>query len=296
MSGQAWYRHNPRDFLDGVVGMTPDTIGAYIVCLDLIYARGGPIPFDARWLSGCMGCSTRAATALVERLIRAGKLALECGNLTNIRATSELQEQAERTQKLAENGAKGGRKVGERSANENETSMKNGAYVDISTTSLKPGLSIREEKREDKKGVSNDTPREGVCEGVASEWNDMAKRTGLALVTALNKPRRAAIAARLAEHGRAKFTEAIAAVERSPFCLGESGRWKASFDFLLQPSSFLKLIEGNYDASKGNYRNGCQPSATDIAMARLAQLTADEQSGMGDSGAQGLRLLAQHSR
>lgn len=38
-----------------------------------------------------------------------------------------------------------------------------------------------------------------------------------------------------------------------------------------------------------------QPSATDIAMARLAQLTADEQGGMGDSGAQRLFLLAQHT-
>jgi hypothetical protein len=77
----------------------------------------------------------------------------------------------------------------------------------------------------------------------------MATRTGLSLVTSLSKQRRAGITARLAEHGRDKFTEAIAAVERSPFCLGETGKWRASFDFVLQPSSFLKLIEGNYNGN-----------------------------------------------
>ncbi len=76
MSGQAWYRHYATKFLDGVVGMPPDQIGAYIVVLDLIYARGGAIPNDTRWLSGHMGCSTRAAGALVLRLIQRGKLSL----------------------------------------------------------------------------------------------------------------------------------------------------------------------------------------------------------------------------
>ncbi len=90
MSGQPWYRHNPRDFLDGIVGMTPDLIGAYIVTLDLIYARGGPIPNEPRWLGGVMGCSSRAATSLVDRLIAGGKLSLVDGKLSNVRAENEL--------------------------------------------------------------------------------------------------------------------------------------------------------------------------------------------------------------
>lgn len=179
MSGQSWYRHSPRDFLDGVVGMTPDMIGAYIVCLDLIYARGGPIPFEPRWLSGCMGCSTRQASALVERLVAAGKLVLADGKLANQRAETELQEQAERSAKLAENGAKGGRKVGERSSNENETSAKNAPDVAISTTSQKPGSSIREEIRREKKdranALSNLDAREAAFEDF---WRAYPKKAG----------------------------------------------------------------------------------------------------------------------
>jgi hypothetical protein len=79
-------------------------------------------------------------------------------------------------------------------------------------------------------------------------WNAMAKRRGLPQVGKLTEERRKRIGARFAEHGPDAFTEAIAAVERSPFCLGDSnGGWRADFDFLLQASSFTKLIEGSYD-------------------------------------------------
>lgn len=177
MSGQSWYRHNPRDFLDGVVGMSPDMIGAYIVCLNLIYARGGPIPFEPRWLSGCMGCSTRQATALVQRLIDAGKLTDIGGQLTNERAASELQDQAERSAKLAENGAKGGRKLGERFANQNETPAKNEADVAKTKTWPKPGSSIREEKRVDKKEIANAISSACVSDtGFDDFWKAYPKR------------------------------------------------------------------------------------------------------------------------
>ncbi len=43
------------------------------------------------------------------------------------------------------------------------------------------------------------------------------------------------------------LTEAIWTIPRTPFCLGENDRgWKANFDFLLQPTSFTKLLEGTY--------------------------------------------------
>ena len=120
MSGRPWYPHNPRDFLDGIVGMAPDTIGAYIVTIDLMYARGGSIPHDTRWLSGLMGCSTRMAAALVQRLIDAGKLSLSDGQLTNARVIIELENAAKFMRNAAESGAKGGRTAAENKARANE--------------------------------------------------------------------------------------------------------------------------------------------------------------------------------
>jgi hypothetical protein len=88
-------------------------------------------------------------------------------------------------------------------------------------------------------------------------WNEMALRTGLATAKSLTPERRKRLRARLTEHGPDAFTEAIAAIERSPFCLGDSREgWRADFDFLLQASSFTKLIEGSYDRSSRGAQSG----------------------------------------
>ncbi len=116
MSGLDWYKKNPRDFLDAIVGMPIDEIGAYSVCLDLMYARGGPIPFEPRWLSGNFSVSTKRATALIEALVGRGKLVLRDGHLTNARVEKELENSAEISRKLRENGAKGGRNRAENDA------------------------------------------------------------------------------------------------------------------------------------------------------------------------------------
>jgi hypothetical protein len=45
-----------------------------------------------------------------------------------------------------------------------------------------------------------------------------------------------------------EWQRAMDALERSAFCRGENDRgWRADFDFLLQPKSFTKLLEGAYD-------------------------------------------------
>lgn len=85
-------------------------------------------------------------------------------------------------------------------------------------------------------------------EHIAEAWNAMAARTGLPPVVKLSAERRKAAKARIAEYRIEDFTEAIAAIERSDFLRNGSGTWRgANFDFLLQKSSFLKLIEGQYD-------------------------------------------------
>lgn len=87
-------------------------------------------------------------------------------------------------------------------------------------------------------------------EHVVEAWNDMAGRLNLSKVRKLSSARRRQLNARLREYPDVDdWTEAIAAIERSPFLQGHQSKtgWRADFDFLLQPSSFLKLIEGSYD-------------------------------------------------
>ena len=78
-AGRPWYKRFGADFVHGTLGLSLEEKGAYSLCLDLIYDRGGPIPDDARWLSGVCGVSVRKWTALRERLIDTGKLVVRDG-------------------------------------------------------------------------------------------------------------------------------------------------------------------------------------------------------------------------
>jgi len=58
------------------------------------------------------------------------------------------------------------------------------------------------------------------------------------------------VALRLKEHGREKLREAIARIEASAFCRGETdrGQWVATMDWLLSASDVVvKVLEGKYD-------------------------------------------------
>lgn len=80
------------------------------------------------------------------------------------------------------------------------------------------------------------------------DYNQLAERAGLPLAKMLSKTRIPKLRARLDEHGLDGWRQALTNIERSSFLCGEQeGRaWKASFDFLLQQSSFLKVLEGQY--------------------------------------------------
>lgn len=108
--GLPWYHRYPHAFLDGIQGLGPETIGAYAVLIELIYARDGNTRRDDRHLAGIMGCSRRKATALTDQLIDQGKIYVdEAGTLSNPRADQELQHSADISSKRAKAGRKGGR-------------------------------------------------------------------------------------------------------------------------------------------------------------------------------------------
>ena len=78
------------------------------------------------------------------------------------------------------------------------------------------------------------------------EYNQLADRTELPQAKVLNKDRTKKLTARLDEHGLEGWRQALEMIEGSSFLCGEATDWKASIDFLLQPSSFVKVLEGTY--------------------------------------------------
>ena len=80
-------------------------------------------------------------------------------------------------------------------------------------------------------------------------WNQAAAREGWPEVMFLNGPRRIALMARLGECGGLDgWRAALEAAARAEFLKGRDGafhRW-FSFDWLLQPEKFTRLMEGRY--------------------------------------------------
>lgn len=95
-------------------------------------------------------------------------------------------------------------------------------------------------------GTAGPTPQH-----VVDLWNAQA-HANLPRVEILTERRRATLKVRLAEHPEKGFWEALLAkVNASPLLRGDNDRgWRASFDWIINPSNMAKILEGNYDRRK----------------------------------------------
>lgn len=217
--------------------------GAYSLCLDLIYDRGSPIPDDARWLSGVCGVSIRKWSAIRERLLSLGKLVVENGLLTNSRADLEILSSEFQARERAESGSKGGRK---RVENADVTAKNN----DLAQAELKPIDKIREDKNRKKEEEAAPPTRakpEPIDEAV-SHWDLVAAEIGWPRLRGLSDARRTALKIRLRAEGLDGWKAAIARARSSPY-LSQPPPW-FTFDWIVKPTNFLKVIEGNYDRQR----------------------------------------------
>lgn len=76
-------------------------------------------------------------------------------------------------------------------------------------------------------------------------------------IVALNEERKKAIKARLKEYSLEQIEEVFKKAEKSDFLTGRikskgERPFKASFDWLMKPSNFIKVLEGNYDNREVN--------------------------------------------
>lgn len=83
---------------------------------------------------------------------------------------------------------------------------------------------------------------------VIEAWQTRMVPLGFPSIRKMTSQRERQLRARLKDSTLDEWLQAMAALERSAFCRGENDRgWRADFDFLLQPKSFTKLLEGAYD-------------------------------------------------
>lgn len=81
---------------------------------------------------------------------------------------------------------------------------------------------------------------------VLEAFNLMAGEAGLPKAR-MTPERRKKLTTFTRRHKVEDITEAIWRIPQTPFLCGENDRgWKADFDFLLQPKSFTRILEGSY--------------------------------------------------
>lgn len=229
MTGLPYYKAYPRDFLESTAGMTFEEKGAYRLVLDLIYMQSGRLPDDSRYVAGLLGCSVRKWNALREALIDRGKIHCENGIISNFRADKEL----EKTRKYQDNQREN-RSISNKNKELDVTTVQPARALDTDTDTYNPPISPQVEK--------DDYSR------IVSSWNKVADEFELPRVQAVTDRRASRLRGRIEQvGGEEAFLRAIALVGESKFLTGRAGtQWKCNFDFLLQPSSLQKLIEGSY--------------------------------------------------
>lgn len=98
---------------------------------------------------------------------------------------------------------------------------------------------------------SSVAPASDDAQAAFDAWNDTARRNDLPVAEKLTKDRRSKLTARIADAGGLDgWFRALDRLEASDFCTGRKTDFRSNLDFVLQASSFLKLIEGSYDNNR----------------------------------------------
>lgn len=126
---------------------------------------------------------------------------------------------------------------------DNETNCKTNSKANVSSLDI----DIDKERDKDKDIIHADKPQQSDTEiqSVVDAYHTIC--LDLPKIRTLTKQRRSAVKARISENGIDTITEAFRKAQASDFLTGKVNDFKASFDWIMKPSNFCKILEGNYD-------------------------------------------------
>lgn len=241
MSGLPWFKCYPRDFNDGMVGLTLDERGAYATVLFAIYAKGGPIEDEPGYFRALLCCSPKAWVKVRASLIVKRKLyevsvnGLPC--LMNRRAAEVIAERRAEHRKFAEAGARGGKKQG---AQVNENS-------DLGQAPLEPGLSPPQAYRTEAEAEADTPPLPplgGASDLTLSESYKRAFEAFPLSGKASTHPGKArdAWGAAAKDHSPESLVSAVVAFAGSDFAKDSGGKRVPSFHRWLTEGRYLAWL------------------------------------------------------
>ena len=93
------------------------------------------------------------------------------------------------------------------------------------------------------------TPSKIDCKAFVDFFNEFAKRYKLKIVREISEPRLKKIKRILTDYSPETIKEVFQNIRDSDFLRGSKG-WKLTFDFLIEKSNFIKILEGAYSGKK----------------------------------------------
>lgn len=93
---------------------------------------------------------------------------------------------------------------------------------------------------------------------IVERWNLFSKKNNLPAIMNIKSNRLVSLRARLKEK-EFEFDMILEMIEKSPHLLGENERgWTVTFDWILNPSNYIKIIEGQYLKRKSQSKTAGQ--------------------------------------
>ena len=135
----------------------------------------------------------------------------------------------------------------------------------------------RLELDKDSNSISNDILVQKKMEPVVEKWNSL----NLSKIVSIKNTRLKMLKARVNEYGMDNVLKAIDNISKSNFLKGQNDRgWVITFDWLIKPNNFIKVLEGNYSNHEGG-NNGFnttnpKPNKYNIEIPKPRELTEEE--------------------
>lgn len=124
--------------------------------------------------------------------------------------------------------------------------------TETETDSLFPDVSWETPNTETSSGIvkAETTPTKKIdCREFVDFFNEFAKKYGLKTVREISETRRNKIKKILTDYPPETIKEVFQNIRDSDFLRGSKG-WKLTFDFLIEKSNFIKILEGAYSGEK----------------------------------------------
>ena len=229
-----YYQFNIKDYSFATIRMSLMEDLAFRRMLDLFYESEKPLPFELKRIAKLIGMNDFQEE--IRDVLNEFWNETESG-WVNDRANEEIAKYQAKADSARVNGKKGGRPVKPK--------------ITQSVNLANP--EITESQANHKPITNNHKLSNNICQLITDEYN--AKLPELGQVKVLSDPRKAKLKASIKQFKNTDhdfenvetWSRLFDYISTSDFLMGRKSDWSASFDFIINKSNLLKIVEGQYD-------------------------------------------------